>query len=452
MPYYKPYEIRQSTSIVDYAISIGYKIIKAESTSKWPKLKNPSTGDTIIVNTKPSNSSDKELFLNVKDKRDKGDILEFAQTRLNNSVSLETTKKTFYDALTRLNNFKGNPVSDDINKANRFLKKKATMKSVALTEYNHKLMDDFTYLTDKRMISMNTLKNPAFKDRLFNTHYQLKNGHIMTNYGYGKFKEGSLVGMEVKNDSFNSLMGNTDAIFHTNPTKPHSSKIDLAFIGESTHDVMAHFELLMNNPNFEKNQNVVYLSTAGNIYDKKLTEISSTLDYLKCDNKTKFVSITDADGPGLNYDSVLMTFLIDKYLKPVVHEELEFHNKLSFNLSDLSNKEQEDLQDAVNTHNNEIDKKFSKEGNTPSFNDYTTIHKSAKDNSHIIFLNKNVTENASLIKDILKTFKGEHLFQTHKPKGVKDWNDKLIDIKTQKKKAIQSLNKENQIHKPKIRM
>ena len=103
----KPYELKESISIVDYAVFLGYRIDKARSTSSWIKMENEGTGDKILIGLKKGRENE-DLFKSlIIEDSDKGDVIQFCQNRLHSNVQVDKTKEGFYSSLVELNKFLG---------------------------------------------------------------------------------------------------------------------------------------------------------------------------------------------------------------------------------------------------------------------------------------------------------------------------------------------------------
>ena len=72
-------DFRNEISIIELALSVGYKIRKKDGL-KWPVLKDDISGDKIII-VNPKSTSNQGYF-NPQDTKDKGTLINFIKNRL----------------------------------------------------------------------------------------------------------------------------------------------------------------------------------------------------------------------------------------------------------------------------------------------------------------------------------------------------------------------------------
>jgi len=430
-------EIKAAVKIVDYALLNGYTIDKEKSSVNWVKLENTTTGDKILANTKQN------MYTNLEYENDKGDILKFVANRIDGFVSTDNSKEAFYNALKKLNEFLGNYVTGSYKKQledkDKFFSKKEKLTQLQSREWNHEPITDYSYLTNQRQIDINTLKLPLFKDRLFNTYFITEGGHFIKNFAFGKYTAEHLVGLEVRNATLKSILGDHDGVFYTN-TK-NMDKIDGLFYAESGIDVLSYVELLYANPTFDATKNYCFLSFAGNLYESKLNKIIDDILKLPITNETKFVSLTDNDldkeeskKNGKNYDLMFTAALLNQFYTPVEYAtDPTFYKYFFSNGDDLDwNK----IKSVVEEQNNFIDTAY---GSNERYGKYVMIKE--VENTRAILFPKSIPLSQTHFIDILKTIQAERLYIPHKPKNSKDWNEELIKKKNnsmnhEKKKGI----------------
>lgn len=433
-------DIKAEVEILNYALLNGYSINKEKTSQNWVNLHNDTTGDRILVKSKAN------LYHNLDHAEDKGDILQFVGNRLNGNVNVDRSKEAFHGALIKLNNFLGNYLNIDRNEVlkdkDKFFKKKETLSSLQDKEWNHKPIEDYKYLTDQRGIDINILKLPYFEDKLFNTYFSLPNGHIITNYAFGKYTDDNLVGLEVRNTTIKSIMGDHDGVFYTN-TKGMKN-IEGVFYAESGIDLASYIEVLYSNPNFDKSKNYCFISFAGNLYQSKMDNIIKELDKLPLTNDCKFISLTDNDfdkeenkKPGKNYDVLFTTALINKHITPVNFTSNETYFNLEFSKKEDLNLEA--IRSIFEIQANNIDKDFAAD---QRFGKYVIIKES--DTGVTINIPKSINLKETSFYEFLKEIKAERLFIPHKPLVAGDWNEELKkrkNIVTQEKKKDLPLEK-----------
>lgn len=439
-------DIKAEVKIIDYALLNGYKIDKDKSTQHWVKMNNESTGDRILVD------NNKKLYSNIDHETDKGDIIQFVSNRLNGSLSVDKSHESFYKALVEINKFLGNNLNTDkkaiLKDKDNFFLKKEKLAALQSTEWNHQPITDYSYLTDQRGIDIDVLKGVLFEDKLFNTYFRLPSGHLITNYAFGKYTDDKLVGLEVRNNTIKSIIGDHDGVFYTN-TK-NMSKIDGVFYAESGIDLASCIELLYKSPKFDKTKNYCFLSFSGNLYDSKLNNIIGDLDRLPLTKETIFISLTDNDfdkeenkRPGKIYDVMFTAALINKHVTPLIFTS----NDTFFNYSFPDKKEIEidKLKETISEQNALIDEKYSA---AERYGKYVILKESEKEIT--IHIPKAIPLQQALFQEILSTFNAKRLYIPHKPKTTNDWNEELKKIKgilpAEKKKEIIKLTDNNKKH------
>lgn len=433
-------EIIAQISFVDYALSNGYKIDKEKSTQNWMRLDNPTTKDRILVKAKAN------TYSNVDNDRDKGDIISFVGNRISGSVSVDKSNEAFYKSLVKLNEFFGNYINQGKSAAildkDKYLKKKETLHSLQNKEWNHKAIEDYSFLTNERKISLNTLKLPLFDEKLFNTYFRLDNGHILTNVAFGLSSGEEVKGLEVRNSKQKSILGDHENAFFTN-TKG-MDKVDGVFYGESGIDIASYIELLYANPTFDRSKNYCFLSFSGNLYDSKMKNIIEEISKLPLTPDCKFVSITDNDfdkleskKPGKNYDVLFTASLINKFITPVEFTSNETFFNFTFTKKEDVNIEK--VRFVFEEQANNIDKNFTADHR---FGKYVVV----KENEASFTLNipKSIDLDQTNFKKFIKELKAERLYIPHKPVHSNDWNEELQrrkEIIAEKKKELPKIDK-----------
>jgi hypothetical protein len=428
-------DILSEINLLEHVIIEGYKIDKEKSTKLWIKLKSTSTGDNIMINTQ------KNMYYNLDYNQDKGDIIQFVANRLNGSLIVDNSKKSFYDALVAINNGLGNYlIADNINlisNKNSFIEKKEKIASIQSTEWNHVPMVDFNFLNNNRAINMETLHSDYFKDKLFNTYVKMESGHIITNAAFGKYIDKELVGLEVRNNTIKSVLGDHNGVFYTNTD--NMKTIDGVFYAESAIDIASCIELLQVNKNFDQSKNYCFLSFSGNLYESKIANILKDLDHLPISKNTQYISITDNDfdkeenkNSGKQYDVSFTAALIDKHLTPLEYSMNETF--FTFKFQDKDQLDVESLKAVVDLQNESIDTLYAAKDR---YGKYVILKENATDIT--LNLPRSINLEQVCFTKILKSLKAEKLYAAHKPKISNDWNEELKrrkGIKIEKKKEI----------------
>ncbi len=428
-------EIKEAVDILDYALLNGYTIDKDKSTQHWVRMNNSSTGDRILVKPKI------KMYSNIDYENDKGDILQFVANRLHGNLSIDKSNEAFYKALVDINKFLGNHLNDNNRKIltdkEKYFTKKEKLSTLQATEWNHQPITDYSYLTNQRAIDITTLKDPLFEGKLFNTYFRMESGHLITNYAFGKYTNDTLVGLEVRNNTIKTILGDHDGVFYTNTQ--NMSKIDGVFYAESGIDIASYIEILHKNPEFDREKNYCFLSFSGNLYESKMNKIISDLERLPLTSETKFISLTDNDfdkeeskRPGKNYDVLFTAALINKHITP-----LEFTNNEAFycyTFKETNKIDLDVLRTKITSQNEFIDQKY---GLKERYGKYVIL----KDTEQGLTLNipKTIPLNEALFQNMLTAINGARFYIPHKPKTTNDWNEEL-----QRRKGIQIQEKKKE--------
>lgn len=417
-------DIKAEVPLVDYALLNGYSINKEKTSQNWVLLKNESTGDRVMIKTKEN------LYYNLDYDQDRGDVLQFVGNRLNGGLNVDKSNQAFHGALVKLNNFLGNYLNQDkksvILDKEKYFRKKETLSSLQNQEWNHKPIEDYKFFTNERGIDINILKLPYFEDRLFNTYFSLPNGHILTNYAFGKYTDDKLVGLEVRNTKQKQIIGDHDGVFITN-TKGMKN-IQAVFYTESGIDLASYVELVYSNPKFDRSKDYCFISFSGNLYQSKMDNIIKELDKLPLAKDCKFISLTDNDldkaenkKPGKNYDVLFTAALIDKHITPLTFSA----NDTYFNF-DFSKKEDLNLpaiKSIFETQALKIDETYSAD---QRFGKYVILKES--ENGVNIKIPKSIDLKQTNFLEFLQELKAERLLIQHKPDPKIDWNEKKLEL------------------------
>lgn len=430
-------EIKAEVDIVDYALVNGYVIDKEKSTQNWVKMLNETTGDRILVKPKSA------LYNNIDYPNDKGDILQFVANRITGVLSVDKSNEAFYKSMLEINKYLGNHLNAEkrkvINEKDKFFTKKETLSSLQNSEWNHKPIEDYSYLTNDRGINIDVLKGPLFQDKLFNTYFRLSNDHIITNYAFGKYSNNDLVGLEVRNKNIKTIMGDHDGVFYTN-TK-NMDKIDGVFYGESGIDLASCIELLYATPTFDRSKNYCFLSFSGNLYESKMNKIIEDLKRLPLTQSAKFISLTDNDfdkdenkKPGKIYDVFFTASLINEFKTPLAYSENETFFNYTFD-KEKGNIDIEKLNKVVENQNQEIEQLFNTD---QRYGKYLILKESEA--AVTLHIPKNITLENAHFNSLLKVFDAERFYIAHKPKSTNDWNEELQRRKGLIKEEKKNLN------------
>jgi len=229
-------------NLVEYAASQGYQIIKAESSrnSKIMEL----DGDKIIIAT---GSDGHGVYFSVRDDRDNGSIIDFIQRR--QSLNLGQVRK-------ELRQFSGATLTPTPALSKPAPSHKDTQQVIAV--YSKTLSAIPSYLTDKRGIYEETIKDPRFSAVIRVDANQ--------NAVFPHFNGNGLCGYELKNTDFTGFAkGGQKGVWHTSNVA-RAAKI---IICESAIDALSHAQL------HDDDQDTAYVSIGGSMNDNQPVLIKS---------------------------------------------------------------------------------------------------------------------------------------------------------------------------------
>lgn len=426
MKFKDPKDLKQEINLLDYAIAeMGYKIDKVKSTAKWVRLENESSGDKIIVNTNLN------TYFSQGNDNDKGDLIQFKMNRLESFITVDNSNEAFYATLIQLNKFLGSDYDENQRKnldhKNHFIEKKEKLSKIQDKDWNQTSITDFKFL-ESRGIDLEILKDPIFKNRLFNTYFKLDNGHLITNTAFGKYIDNELVGLEVRNTKLKSITGDNKGLFITNTEG--MKNIDYVFYGESAIDLISYYEILKQNPKFNaEEKNYCFVSFGGNMYEESIDVFLKTLDNLPINERTKFISLTDNDldkeenkKEGKKYDMLLTASLLNKYSFP-----LDFkHDQLYFNINfDKNNVSEVELKALVSNQNEKVDQNYNSKDR---YGKYLILKENKENNTINLHFPKALSLKDSNFNLFLEITNNKRLYVPHKSKN-QDWNDDLKEKK-----------------------
>lgn len=186
-----------------------------------------------------------------------------------------------------------------------------------------------------RGIKSETLKSPVFKDVFYSRKYKVfrkeyYNTCVKLQNASG-FQGISQRAYDEKGDSFKGIKGNkygSLAVSNYDPSRP----IDLILVGESMIDNVSHYQMHLVN----SNQNIVYISTEGNITQGQIELIDYLLSYNNVTDITnQLMYIFDNDHNGYKYTIKLDTYLKEKVIPEIEHLTVDEAKELALKLPNI---------------------------------------------------------------------------------------------------------------------
>ena len=279
-------DFRSEISIIELAISNGYKLSKSDGL-KWPVLKDEVSGDKIII-VNPRSSSNQGYF-NPNDSKDKGTLINFVKNRLGSIFPYESSKSEMNNINTVLYNYQnlGIPEKNTYRSNIKELVEKHSTKEFKLPEGITELKNPgYLYF---RGLQSKTLNSAAFKDKIFNVRI----GEY-DNIGFPYYDaEGRTVGFEIRNKQFKHVIEGSDrsvGIWHSNIPKILESVI----LTESPIDALSYHQL-------KGKENSLYVSFGGSVTIGQLETVKGIIRVSNASSELRIISATDNDEMGKIY-------------------------------------------------------------------------------------------------------------------------------------------------------
>lgn len=279
-------DFRNEISIIELALSAGYKIRKRDGI-KWPVLKDEVSGDKIII-INPQSTSNQGYF-NPQDTKDKGTLINFVKNRIGSLFPYLNGKSEAGNINAVLYNYQSLPLSEkdlfktDVNN----LVKEYSEKEFCLPEGLSELKD-FTYL-HYRGIQSQTINNSIFKGKIFNVKLNDYN-----NIGFPYYNaSGDTIGLELRNKQFKHVIEGTDrslGIWHSNL----SISLEYVILTESPIDALSYNQL-------KSKENSLYVSFGGSVAEGQLETVKSIISEANVIPELKIISAVDNDEMGRVY-------------------------------------------------------------------------------------------------------------------------------------------------------
>ena len=279
-------DFRSEISIIELALSVGYKIRKNDGI-KWPVLKDEVSGDKIII-VNPRSTSNQGYF-NPHDAKDKGTLINFVKNRIGSIFPYHNDKSEVGNINTVLYNYQNLPLPEkNMFKADVIhLVKEYSEKEFFLPDGLSELKNPF-YLHYRGILSQ-TINDPLFKDKVFN----VKVGDY-NNIGFPYFNHsGEIVGFELRNKQFKHVIEGSDrsiGIWHSNIPET----LEAAILTESPIDALSYHQI-------KGKKNFWYVSFGGSVAAGQLETVKSIIAHANAMPGLKIISAVDNDEMGRIY-------------------------------------------------------------------------------------------------------------------------------------------------------
>jgi len=279
-------DFRSEISIIELAISNGYKLSKSDGL-KWPVLKDEVSGDKIII-VNPRSSSNQGYF-NPNDSKDKGTLINFVKNRLGSIFPYESGKSEMSNINTVLYNYQ----NLDIPEKNTYRSNiKELVEKHSTKEF--KLPEGITELKNPgylyfRGLQSQTLNSNAFKGKIFNVRI----GEY-DNIGFPYYDaEGGIVGYEIRNKQYKHMVEGSKrsfCVWHSNIP----DTLDRIVLTESPIDALSYHQL-------KGEKNTLYVAFSGAVGDDQIATVKAIIKRANLSPDFQFISAVDNDNAGRGY-------------------------------------------------------------------------------------------------------------------------------------------------------
>ena len=279
-------DFRNEISIIELALSVGYKIRKKDGL-KWPVLKDDISGDKIII-VNPKSISNQGYF-NPQDIKDKGTLINFIKNRLGSIFPYLNGHSEAGNINAVLYNYQNLtlPEKNLFKKGVNKLVEEYAEKKFCLPEGLSELKDpSYLYF---RGIHSETFNNSLFKGKIFNLNL---NGYNNIAFAYYNAFDDT-VGFELRNKQFKHVIEGTDrsaGIWHSNLT----DILENIILTESPIDALSYHQLKGKN-------NSLYVSFGGSVAEGQLETVKSIISESSENSELKIISAVDNDEMGRIY-------------------------------------------------------------------------------------------------------------------------------------------------------
>ncbi len=289
----------------DLGISL-VELDKAKSSvnSKQYHLEDAKYGNSRIV-IYPNNTGNRNgipFFTNQTNDSDRGDVFQFVKNRCENPL------KTILEATNNLNGLiEVKEREKTIKPVKAFVLKNYLNKGL-FNSYETLENEQVNFLVNSRGITYETLSNSLFHDKVmlynpidgkqsfFNAFFPKTNVHNEILGAEIKFPNPTSTGMK------DMVEGDPLLLWHSN-IPSNTSKVVLV---ESALDALSHFQI-------HQDTSVFYVSSNGNLYDKRIDSFYQLLEDFKINKSIPIVLANDNDYAGFTYDLRMLNHAISHY-------------------------------------------------------------------------------------------------------------------------------------------
>ena len=295
-------DFRSQISIIELAISIGYKLSIRDGL-KWPVLKDEVSGEKIII-VNPRSSSNQGYF-NPNDPKDKGTLINFIKNRLGSIFPYESSKSEMYNVNAVLYNYQNLNIPEKNHYRSNVQK---LIEEHETREF--KLPDGITELSNpdylySRGLQSQMLNDAAFKGKIFN----VKIGEY-DNIGFPYYDaEDKIAGYEIRNKQYKQMVEGSkksSCVWHSNIP----DILDFVVLTESPIDALSYHQL-------KGKKNTLYVAFAGAVGDDQIATLKAIIKKANTNSDFKFISAVDNDKTGSRYTEKFRNVFLENLIVDV---------------------------------------------------------------------------------------------------------------------------------------
>lgn len=259
-------------NLVEYAASIGYSLVKSDSTRNSKVMKR---GDSKIVIA--TGEAGHGIYFNVHNDRDSGSIIDFVKNREN--INLGQVRKI-------LRKFSGQP-SNQIPELSKPVRVKKDIQNILL-RYAQTVEETPEYLIEKRLIGEKILKDNRFVSMI---RTDPKTGNAVFPF----YNARGLCSYEYRGEGYRGMAsGSEKGLWHSKGIV----SADTIVICESVIDALSYAEMAQT---FETNENAAYVSFGGTMSENQEQLLIMLINNASKNKHILLVLAVDNDKVGMSY-------------------------------------------------------------------------------------------------------------------------------------------------------
>jgi len=277
---------------------------KSSVNSKQYRLEDSKYGASRIV-IYPNNTGNRNgvpFYSNQSNDNDRGDVFQFVKNRCDNPL------KTILEATNNLSGLIDVTERNEVVKATKPFVLDHYLKKGLFNAYQSIENEKYNFLVKTRSITFDTLSHPLFRDKVMLYHPIEGKKNVLNAFFPKTNIHQEILGAEIKfpqptaNGMKDMVEGDPLVLWHSNVPL----KVSEVVLVESALDAISHFQI-------HQDQSVFYVSSNGNLYDKRIESLFKLLHDFKIDSSTPIVLANDNDYAGFTYDIRMLNHSLSSF-------------------------------------------------------------------------------------------------------------------------------------------